>query len=187
MDFISRTGDVTEEEAADALGKAKSNEELYRKQVDSIRNEYRQAEEENRMQEQLEQEQVAQQQYEQFSTQIVDEINNLTDIQGLDLNMDEDDMQTLYDFITGQDASGTNYFAKALSDPKILVKTAWLALNGDQMIDDITNYFQHEISNVRRESYRKGVEDTQKKMNSNSVIYKEAPNRSNNYYELDEF
>lgn len=37
-------------------------------------------------------------------------------------------MQELYDFITGQDAAGNNYLAKALSDPHVLVKTAWLAL-----------------------------------------------------------
>jgi hypothetical protein len=39
-------------------------------------------------------------------------------------------MQELYEFITGYDAAGNNYFAKALTDPKTLVQTAWLALNG---------------------------------------------------------
>ena len=189
MDFMSRMGEVTEDEAVEALQRAKANENLYQKQVDSIRNEYKQAEQENLMQEQLEQEQYAQEQYEQFSNQIVDEINNLTEIQGFDLNMDSDDMQTLYDFITGQDAAGNNYLAKALSDPQILVKTAWLALNGDQMINDISNYFQKEIASVRKESYKKGVTDTQKKMNkSNNVVFKDKPgSRQETYSDLDDF
>ena len=127
------------------------------------------------MQAQLEQEQIAQQQYDQFSDQIVDEINNLTEIQGFELNMENDDMQELYDFITGYDAAGNNYLAKALSDPHILVKTAWLALNGDQMINDITSYFQKEIANVRKESYKKGVTDTQKKMEkADKVVFKDT-------------
>lgn len=100
--------------------------------------------------------------------------------------MTDDDMQTLYDFITQSDAAGNNYFAKALTDPKTLVKTAWLALNGDQMISDITNYFQKEISNVRKESYKKGVADTQKKMNQTEVVFKN--NSKDEYFDdLDSF
>ena len=175
MDFMSRMGEVTEDEATEALERAKANEGLFKKQIEAIRNEYKQAEQENQMQAQLEQEQIAQQQYDQFSDQIVDEINNLTEIQGFELNMENDDMQELYDFITGYDAAGNNYLAKALSDPHILVKTAWLALNGDQMIDDITSYFQKEIASVRKESYKKGVTDTQKKMEkADKVVFKDT-------------
>lgn len=178
MDFMSRMGEVTEDEATEALERAKANEGLFKKQIEAIRNEYKQAEHENQMQAQLEQEQIAQQQYDQFSDQIVDEINNLKEIQGFELNMENDDMQELYDFITGQDAAGNNYLAKALSDPHILVKTAWLALNGDQMINDITSYFQKEIANVRKESYKKGVDDTQKKINkANDVVFKDTHTR----------
>lgn len=189
MDFLSRTGEVTNEEADEALQRAKANETLFKKQVEAIRNEYRQAEQENLMQEQLEQDQINQQEYNQFSNQIVDEINRLTEIQGFDLNMNNDDMQMLYDFIMSKDAAGNNYMAKALSDPQTLVKTAWLALNGDQMVSDITNYFQKEISNVRKESYKKGVEDTQKKMNKNNVVFKDKPNSHNDIYsdDLDDF
>ena len=104
--------------------------------------------------------------------------------------MEDNDMQELYDFITGQDAAGNNYLAKALSDPRILVKTAWLALNGDQMINDITSYFQKEIASVRKESYKKGVADTQNKMNkSNNVVFKETSKAkgNNSFDDLDEF
>ena len=175
MDFMSRMGEVTEDEATEALERAKANEGLFKKQIEAIRNEYKQAEQENQMQAQIEQEQIAQQQYDQFSDQIVDEINNLTEIQGFELNMENDDMQELYDFITGQDAAGNNYLAKALSDPHVLVKTAWLALNGDQMINDITSYFQKEIASVRKESYKKGVTDTQNKMEkADKVVFKDT-------------
>lgn len=55
MDLMSKMGDITEEEALDALEKAKSNESLYKKQIAAIRSEYKRAEEENQMQAQLEQ------------------------------------------------------------------------------------------------------------------------------------
>lgn len=171
MDFMSRMGDVSEDEALEALEKAKSNEALYQKQVNAIRNEYKYAEQENLMQAQAEEEQAAQEQYNLFTNQVVNEINNLTEIQGFDLNMNDDDMQELYDFITGQDAAGNNHFAKALADPQILVRTAWLALNGDQMVNDIATYFQKEIANVRKESYKKGIEDGKKKADKQNIVY----------------
>ena len=188
MDLMSRTGDdLTEDEAIEALDKAKSNESLYKKQVDAIRKEYQEAEKANQAQAELEEQQTQQQQFEQFSNQIVDEINNLKEVQGFELNMDSDDMQTLYDFITGQDAAGNNYFAKALSDPKILVKAAWLILNGDQMVNDITNYFQKEITEVRKNSYKKGAEEAKKKSDSNVIFKSKGKNNPNDYDDLDDF
>lgn len=184
-DLYSRTPDISQDEALEALDKAKSNESLYTKQINALRAEYQQIEQENLAQAQIEQEQEAALQYNQFANQIVDEINGFTEFKGYDLNLDDNDKQEVYEFITGKDAAGVNYMAKALSDPQILVKTAWLALNGEQMIDDITTYFQKEISNVRKESYKKGVEDTQKKINgSNNVVFRSKNTKINN--ELDD-
>ena len=43
------------------------------------------------------------------------------------------------------------------------------------MINDITNYFQKEIANVRKESYKKGVTDTQNKMEkADKVVFKDT-------------
>lgn len=188
-DFISRMGDVTEEEAQEALEKAKSNEALFNKQIGAIRNEYKTVEDENIRQAQVEQEQAAQEQYNQFANQVANEIGNLTEFAGCDLNLEDEDMQDLYDFITGTDAAGNNHFAKALSDPKVLVQTAWLALNGKQMINDITDYFQKEITQVRKESYNKGLADAKKKDVKPAVVYKNKGDKSQKsvYDDIDEF
>lgn len=185
-DYMSRFGDVTEEEAREALDRAKSNETLFAKQIGAIRKEYKDAEDENLKQAQIEEETYAQERYNQFANQIAEQIDNLSEFSGYDLNMDDDDKQMLYDFITGVDGAGVNYFTKALSDPKILVKVAWLTLNGEQMIADITNYFQKEISNVRKESYNKGRTESKDKSN---VVYKNKQVVSNNdvYDDLDNF
>ena len=170
-DFMSRMGDVTQEEAQEALERAKSNESLFAKQIGAIRKEYKEAEDESIRQAQMEEEAQAQERYDQFANQIAEQVDNLSDFSGYDLNMDDADKEMLYDFIVGVDGAGNNYFAKALSDPKILVRTAWLALNGEQMIHDITEYFQKEISSVRKESYDKGKADAKKK-DKPDVIYK---------------
>ena len=185
-DFISRIGDVTQEEAQEALERAKSNESLFAKQIGAIRKEYKEAEDESIRQAQMEEEAQAQERYDQFANQIAEQVDSLSDFSGYDLNMDDEDKEMLYEFITGVDGAGNNYFAKALSDPKVLVRTAWLALNGEQMIHDITEYFQKEISNVRKESYDKGKADAQKK-DKPDVVYKNKPVESFNevYDDLD--
>ena len=58
------------------------------------------------------------------------------------------------------------------------------------MIEDITDYFQKEITNVRKESYNKGVKDTREKLDgSNKFVYKnKSSNQNNNHYsDLDDF
>ena len=182
-DFISRMGDVTQEEAQEALERAKFNETLFAKQIGAIRKEYKEAEEESIRQAQMENEVQAQEQYDQFASQIAEYIDSLSDFSGYDLNMDNEDKQMLYDFIVGVDGAGNNYFVKALSDPKILVRTAWLALNGEQMIHDITEYFQKEISNVRKESYDKGKADAQKKDKSDMVYRNKSIGTHNDVYD----
>lgn len=186
-DFMSRTGDVTDEEARQALEIAKANEQLYTKQMGAIRNEYKTIEEENLRQAQLEQEQEAQEQFNQFSEQITDSINNFTDFSGYDLNMEDEDKQMLYDFITDTDESGTNYFMKALSDPETLVQAAWFILNGKQMIEDITQYFQKEIKSVRKESYERGLEQGRINSQGSSIEYKPRGTQSYTYNDLDDF
>ena len=152
----------------------------------AIRNEYKAIEDENIRQAQIEQEQQAEDRFNEFAQSVEDQINAFTEFGGYDLNLDQQDMQDLYDFITGTDAAGNNYFAKALSDPKILVQTAWFALNGKQMIDDITDYFQKEITQVRQQSYNKGLEDAKVK-NKPNVVYKEKGKTFEEYNDLDDF
>lgn len=188
-DFMSRMGDVTDEEAKEALESAKANPTLFAKQIQAIRTEYKTMEDDTLRQQQMEQEELQQAQFDQFSQAVAEEINGLTEFGGYDLNLEEQDMQDIYDFITGTDAAGNNYFAKALSDPKILVQTALLTLNGEQMIDDITKYFQKEITKVRQESYNKGLEDAKKNVNSQGLVFVDKPNQNavDVYNDLDDF
>lgn len=169
MDQMSRLG-ITEEEAMEALERAKSNEALFTKQMGALRNEYKKAEEESLQYSRLKQQQDALDQFNEFAEKIEDSIINFKEFSGYPLNMDDDDMQDLYNFITGTDNAGNSWFGKALSDPDTVVRMAWFELNGDKMIQDTVEYFQKEIAKVRQESYQKGLNAAKK--DATTVTYK---------------
>jgi hypothetical protein len=51
------------------------------------------------------------------------------------------------------------------------------------MINDITDYFKHEITNVRKESYNKGVQAAR----DGKVVFKPTKQSSKSSYDLDDF
>lgn len=186
MDLLSKAEGVTEQEALEALNNAKSNESLFKKQVDSIRNDYRRVEDESIQNAQMRQNQEQEERFAYFADSIADQIDSFNELYGYELNMTPEDKQDLYDFILGQDNAGNSYFGKALNDPQTLVQMAWYTLNGGKMVRDMTDYFQKEITNVRKESYQKGVQDA---LNGRSnVTYKpRSKNSQSNIDDLDNF
>ena len=182
-DLIARIGDenITDEEVAAMLENAKKDEAMFAKQVAAIRQEYKNIEDTNKQQEIDYQQQVRQEQFNQFANQIGDAILNLKEIGGYELNMDRDDQEEMYEFLTGTDAAGVNFFGKVLNDPKALTSMAWWLLHGQEAIDDINNYWSNEIAAVRKNSYEAGVRDAQQRlqMNNPKLAIQPKPNSSN--------
>lgn len=180
-DLMARM-DITEAEAYEALDRAKANENIFKKQIGALRSEYKKSEDETNKYNELKQQEAAQAQFNQFAENIENQISDFTEFAGCDLNMDVEDKQELYDFITGFDSAGNSYLGKALNDPSTLVKMAWFALNGEKMIQDINEYYKKEIASVRKESYNKGKEDQKK------VVYKpqNTKSNSNSFIDLDD-
>lgn len=160
-DLITRMGreNITDDEAREALDRAKANEVLFKKQTSAIRNEYKKAEDENRQYQLYLEQQQRQEQYNQFAYSIRDQIIGFNEFQGFELNMDPEDKEELYDFIVGFDEAGNSILGKAMNDPSVLVRMAWFALHGEQMLDDISDYVKQQVTKVRKDSYNKGVED----------------------------
>lgn len=181
MDLIAKFGEdnISNDEIEEKLYTAKTNPELFEKEINAIRNEYRQREDENRRYEQNQIQQNQVNQYNRFAESIENEIRNFTSFGGYDISMDEDEMEELYDFITGFDAAGVSIFGKALNNPQLLVKMAWFALNGEEAMNDINNYWTSEIKNVSRS---RNIENR-----NNVEIVKKSSKRSNSIDDLDEF
>ena len=174
-DIITKLGDdnVTDQELQDILDNAKSNPTLYKKQVDAIRKEYTLREENMRSQELKMQQQQQQEQYDVFAQNVAREIQNLTDYYGYELNMNEEEMDQLYEFITGFDNAGVSIFGKALNDPATLVKMAWSVLYGEQAIQDINEYWTNELKNSRsskKDKRKSNVEIRQNNINNTKDV-----------------
>ena len=161
LDLQSRVEDITDEEAQQALDRAKQDSTLFQKQMKGIRDEYKRIEEERIRINELEQQQRDSEQFEEFKNAVLDSIQSLDKISTLDIAMDDDDMNEIANFILSTDSAGVNYLAKALDDPQTLVRMAWFALKGEEAIDSITEYFTEQIKQVSQSRYEQGLKDGQ--------------------------
>lgn len=161
LDLQSRVPDMTDEEVAIALEHEKANPELFEKKMQGIRAEYKALEDERRQNEEL-LEQQKQEQFEAFQSDVLDAIESLDEVGGVKLNLDEDDMEEVANFILSLDSAGVSYLGKALDDPQTLARMAWFALKGDEAFATITDYYDKEIAKEKRSAYEAGYEDAKK-------------------------
>lgn len=159
LDLQARIEDISDEEIQEALDRAKSNETLFAKEIAGLREDYKRLEDERNLREQAIAEQQQKEQFEQFSNGIINGINSFNSIGSLDIDLTDDDKNALYTFITGTDSTGVNYFAKALSDPETVVKTAWFAMHGEDVINSIEDYYKQQITQVAKYNYEKGLNE----------------------------
>lgn len=175
LDLQARVEGITEEQLAKSLENAKQDEALFKKQIEGIRKEYKDLEDQNKQQQELLAQQQQEEQYQRFSNTILGAIDDMNSIAGLDIELEKDDKDQLAEFILGRDEAGVSNLGKALNDPESLVLMAWYALNGDRMIDDITTMYQESLKKVRQEAYNKGVEDGKKGVQPGHVVVTPPP------------
>ena len=159
LDLESRVGELTDEAAAQALASAKQDEELYAKQVEGIRKEYKDREDFQLQQQEAEIESERQEAYNQFQDTVIQSIDDFNSVGNLDLNFSDADKEELASFMLSRDEAGNNYLWQALQDPQTLVKAAWFILNGDEAFNNISDYFVNQIKLVSENQYRKGFEE----------------------------
>ena len=179
LDLESRVGELSDEVAAQALTNAKQNEELFQKQVEGIRKEYKEREDFQSQQQQAELEQQQQEAYNEFQNSVIESIDNFKSVGNLDLNFDDSDKEELAQFMLSQDESGNNYLWQALQDPETLVKAAWFILNGDEAFNNVSDYFINQIKLVSENQYKKGFEDGKNGVSSKPQV---VINKQNNNY-----
>lgn len=170
LDLQARVEGITEEQLARSLENAKQDEALFKKQMEGIRKEYKDLEDQNRQQQELLAQQQQEEQYQRFSNTITEQIDKLNSIAGLDVELEKDDKEQLADFILGRDEAGVSNLGKVLNDPESLVLMAWYALNGDKMIDDITTMYNESLKKARQDAYNKGLEDGKKGVQQGRVV-----------------
>ena len=190
LDLESRVGELTDEQAAQALNIAKQqDEELYKKQIEGIRKEYKEREDLKIQQDQALLEQEQQEAFNQYRDSVVNAIDNLTSIGNLDLNFEDTDKETLAEFMLSQDETGKNYLYEALQDPEILTKAAWFILNGEEAFNSITDYFTNQIKLISENQYKKGLEDGKKGISNSTkptVVINKSQNKHHQYNSIED-
>ena len=182
LDLESRVGELSDDEAAQALNNAKQNEDFYKKQVEGIRKEYKEREDFRNQQEQAtleEQQRVA---FEEYKGRVVDAIDNFNSIGNLDLNFEDKDKEELAEFMLSQDENGGNYLYQALQDPETLTKAAWFILNGEEAFNSVADYFTTEIKRISEAQYKKGLEDGKKGVSSKPTVVIDKSNNKTNLH-----
>ena len=182
LDLESRVGEITEEQAIQALQNAKDNEDLFKKQVEGIRKEYKEREDFQLKQQEAEIEQQQQEAFNEFQNSVVNSIDQFNTIGNLDLNFDNSDKEELAQFMLSKDETGNNYLWQALQDPDTLVRAAWFILNGEDAINNIAEYFTNQIKLVSQNQYKKGLEDGKMGTSRPSVVINNNTNKQRHTY-----
>lgn len=176
-DLAARFPDFTEEELNAKLESAKMNEDVFKKEVDSLRTFYKG--EEDRQAEAAKQKE--QEDYQNLQNTLLNTLNGFnevvldaTDPQSDSLEIEDSDKQAMLQYLLEQDKDGQSQFDKDLSDPAALIEIAWLRTQGRNTISGLTQYWKKELADTRKElaNVKKQLEKYQNKDNGTNVVVK---------------
>ena len=166
LDLLDKVGadNITDEELQQALENAKANENLYSKQVASLRVYYKDLETKRQQELELEKQAEAEQQFNVFANNIVESIRNFNSFEDTPVELSTEEMEDLANYILTRDASGYSEFGRLLNDPVQFTKAAFWMLKGPEILNEM----QKQI----KEAYLRGYNETHKTVPTNKVFTK---------------
>ena len=187
-DLKSKYPDFTDEELTSKLNSAKSNEELFKKEVNALRTEYK-----NEEDAQVEaQRQKEQQDYDNLVSNLQNILGNFnevvldsTDPESDVLEIEDSDKDQVLAYLLNQDTDGKSQLVKDLENPATLIELAWLRTQGRALIDNSTRYWKDLLKQERKEKAKLEKElESYRTRESQSVVVPKPP-KSNNSNEKD--
>lgn len=192
LDLQARVGadNITEDELQEALDRAKSNEALFAKEIAGLREEYHRLEDDKNQKDAALAQYQAQENFNNYANGVINAINGFNSLGELNIDMDDNDKNEIYQFLTDTDQAGVSYLQKALSDPDTLVQMAWFALKGEDVINSISDYYKTEITKAHRagydEGYKKASAKENKKAEPKVVVKKPESQEVKKYKSIEE-
>ena len=174
LDLLDKVGaeNITDEELQQALDNAKQNENLYSKQVASLRAYYKDLEEKRQQQIEIEKQEEAEQQYNMFANNIVESIRNFNAFEDAPVELSVDEMEDLANYILTRDASGYSEFGRFLNDPVNFTKAAFWVSKGPEILNEM----QKQI----KEAYLRGYNETHKAPKPTPKVFTKPTSKNNN-------
>ena len=183
-DLKSKYPEFTDEELTSKLESAKSNETLFKKEVDALRADYKKQEDAE-----IEaQKQKEQQDYDDLVGNLQNILSNFnevaldsTDAESDVLEIEDSDKQQVLAYLLYQDSEGKSQLVKDLENPATLIELAWLRTQGRALIDNTTRYWKDLLKQERKEKAKlqKELESYQNK-GSQSVVVPKPPKKDEN-------
>ena len=180
-DLKSKYPEFTDEELTSKLESAKSNETLFKKEVDALRADYKKQEDAE-----IEaQKQKEQQDYDDLVGNLQNILSNFnevaldsTDAESDVLEIEDSDKQQVLAYLLNQDSEGKSQLVKDLENPATLIELAWLRTQGRALIDNTTRYWKDLLKQERKEKAKlqKELESYQTK-GSQSVVVPKPPKK----------
>ena len=172
IDLLDKIGsdNITDEELQQALDSAKSNESLFSKQVASLRVYYKDLEDKRLQQIEIEKQEQAEQEFTNFSNRIIESIKNFNALEDTPVELSQEEMEDLANYILTRDTSGYSEFGRVLSDPAQFTKAAFWVLKGPEILN--------EMQNQIKEAYLRGYNETHK--NTSKKVFTKTPSTSTN-------
>lgn len=163
LDLKLKYEDLTEDQAVSALNAALQNPDLFKRQIDRLRDEYRDIEIKNKEARNIERLSKEKEDYDVLMNSLNEVAVNTEDIGGLDLT--DEDKEEVMRYVLEKDLNGQSEFDKLKTNPDLMFKAAWFATKGQEAFDIVHSYYKNEIDKVRKSAYQKAKEDFEKKNN----------------------
>ncbi len=180
-DLKSKYPSFTDEELLSKLNIAKSDEDLFKKEVDVLRESYKAQEDQMLKDAEL----AEQQQYEDLQNSLMQAVSNLNEI-SLDtadpssdsLVVEDKDKHQILAYLLNQDKDGKSQFVKDIENPNTLIELAWYRTHGREVIDGISQYWKDILKSERKKiaSLEKQLENT--KSNKTVIASKQTKTNS---------
>ena len=180
-DLKSKYPSFSDEELLSKLNIAKSDEDLFKKEIDILRESYKAQEDQMLKDAEL----AEQQQYEDLQNNLLNAVSTFNEV-SLDtkdsesdsLVIEDSDKRQILGYLLDQDKDGKSQFVKDIENPNTLIELAWYRTHGRDVIDGISQYWKDILKSERKKiaSLEKQLENT--KSNKTVIASKETKTNS---------
>lgn len=180
-DLKSKYPSFSDEELISKLNIAKSDENLFKKEVDVLRDSYKADEDRARK----EAEYAEQQEYESLQNSLIHAARSFNEI-ALDasdpesdsLVIEDEDRNQILAYLLNQDKDGKSQFVKDIENPETLIELAWHRINSRNTLSGITQYWKGILKEERKEraNLEKQLEKYKNKENKTVIKNRETTN-----------
>ena len=147
LDLRHRYPELNKEELASELEAALEDENLFKKKISKLRDDYTALEKQQQEEAEQQEKQERDAKYQQLVNTMVDVAQNQNDFFGLEL--DDNDKEEVLQFLLTKDVNGNSQFSKVLNDPRALFNIAFFALKGPEAFQTLHSYYRKEIDKAR--------------------------------------